>query len=471
MTPCRSVVLILADGARYDVFEELLAAGQLPHIRAHIVERGGYSRMTTVFTSTTGPAYLPFVTGCYPGTANVPGIRWFDKRAFADNPWWSPHRFRSYCGWEAFFMNRDIRPGIRTVFDLTDHPISIFNPITRGVRRGHNIGSLRKSWMISRAHTNGKYEPVDQKGAQLLIDALARRSEFYFLALPGIDGISHNTHPRHERTLAAYRKVDDTVRDVAVALQSMARYDETVIAVCSDHGLSPTHTHFDVPVFMEKTLSIRTMAYTNIFRRNPEASAHVSGNGMVHIYFKNGDWKSPCYREHLKRMNPDPIAVFLEQPAVDLAMSRNADGWIEVQSRRGSATLREQDGMLEYRTLAQDPFGFDQLPHRMTEEETLRLTWDSEYPDALVQIAQIFRSPRCGDLLLSAEPGYDLRKKWESPEHRSSHGSLRREHMMTPFCMSRSIRRTHPRSVDVFKTVLELLGKELPAGVDGRNLL
>ena len=56
-----SAIILLADGARADVFERLLAAGELPAIERHIVARGGYSRATSTFTSTTIPAHLPFL--------------------------------------------------------------------------------------------------------------------------------------------------------------------------------------------------------------------------------------------------------------------------------------------------------------------------------------------------------------------------------------------------------------------------
>lgn len=471
MTSFRSFILILADGARYDVLEQLLESGRLPNIREHITDRGSYSRMTTVFTSTTGPAYLPFLTGCFPGTADVPGIRWFDKRAFVEKYFWHPHRFRSYCGQESVFMNRDIRPDVRTIFELAGNAINVFGPITKGIARGHNRGAWRKAWMISRAHATGRYEPLDESGIRLLLHALDKPSPFYFLALPGIDGISHNTHPRHERTIAAYEKVDEAVGRVAGRLRQNGRYEETVLALCSDHGLSPTHTHFDVPVYMEEELGIKTLYYTNVWRKNPEASAHVSGNGMIHIYFKNGDWRRPCRREDVLRIRPGLLDTFVKHPSVDLALSRMDHGWIHVDSRQGTARVREAAGLIEYQGLSGDPLGLGRLPEKMSFEEALDATWESEYPDGLVQIVQIFRSRRCGDLLLSAEPGHDLRKKWESPEHKSSHGSLRRDHMMTPFGISLPIARSRVRSVDVFPSILSCLGKSIPEGIDGRTFV
>ncbi|NUM79698.1 alkaline phosphatase family protein [bacterium] len=467
----RSAILILADGARYDVFEELLHAGRLPNIREHIVQRGDYRRMTTVFTSTTGPAYLPFFTGCFPGTANLPGIRWFDKKAYATKAFYNPHRFRSYCGWEGFFMNRDIRPDLKTLFDLTDGPINVFGPITRGLPAGRNQRPLYKAWLMARAHGNGRYEPVDRKALKIFLKAMHGESEFRFLVLPGIDGISHNTFPRHARTIAAYEFLDRAVGEIVKKLKESRRYDSTIIGICSDHGLTQTLTHFDVPVFMEKTLNIPTLYYTNIFRINPQASAHVSGNGMIHIYFKNGNWLKPCYYEDMIQMHPNAVEEFLAKDAVDLVISKTAGGYIRVDSARGSALIKELAGAVEYRVLNGDPFGFSKLPEVMTYDLALEKTFDTDYPDAIVQTAQIFRSERCGDLLLSAKVGYDLRFKWESPEHKSSHGSLHREHMMTPFCLSHPIQKAFLRSADVFPSILNLLGKEIPDGIDGKSFV
>ena len=73
--------MILADGARWDMMNKLLVSGELPNIQKYIVVPGGTYRGVTVFPSTTGPAYFPFLNGCHPGTLNVVGVRWFDKNA------------------------------------------------------------------------------------------------------------------------------------------------------------------------------------------------------------------------------------------------------------------------------------------------------------------------------------------------------------------------------------------------------
>ena len=57
----------LLDGARTDIFEELLARGDLPNIARHLVEPGGYRPATTVF-----PTGVYFKGGTYGTDLNFP---------------------------------------------------------------------------------------------------------------------------------------------------------------------------------------------------------------------------------------------------------------------------------------------------------------------------------------------------------------------------------------------------------------
>ena len=76
-------VLVLIDGARCDVLRELLGRGDLPNLSRWVIERGGLTTGTTVFPSTTGVAYIPFLFGRYPGSVGIPGIRWLDRAGAA----------------------------------------------------------------------------------------------------------------------------------------------------------------------------------------------------------------------------------------------------------------------------------------------------------------------------------------------------------------------------------------------------
>ena len=114
--------ILLLDGARPDFLRELAAAGRLPNIARHFIERGTAADAVTVFPSTTGPAHLPYLTGRFPGPCNVPGIRWFDRATYARDIV-SASRFRSYMGLGSLFIGRDIAPSYpQTACAMHPHP-------------------------------------------------------------------------------------------------------------------------------------------------------------------------------------------------------------------------------------------------------------------------------------------------------------------------------------------------------------
>ncbi len=107
----------------------------------------------------------------------------------------------------------------------------------------------------------------------------------------------------------------------------------------------------------------------------------------------------------------------------------------------------------------------------MSPEDALVHRFNTEYPDALLQIIQLLESPRTGDLVLSASPGYDLRAKHENPEHRSSHGALFRDHMIVPFAINAKVNKEFIRTADIFATILNALGEPIPDNIDGVSLV
>ena len=66
-----------------------------------------------------------------------------------------------------------------------------------------------------------------------------------------------------------------------------------------------------------------------------------------------------------------------------------------------------------------------------------------------------------------ANEGYDFRKRYEVPEHKSGHGSMFRAHMQTPAWASQPGLITPLRTVDLFPALLEWLDVPVPEGIDG----
>lgn len=468
--------MLLADGARSDLFERLLAAGELPEIQRHVIDRGAYRRASSTFTSTTGPAHLPLLTGCYPGTANVPGYRWFDRAAYRPGLPAGPWCLRSYNGPEAFLYPRDLDPRVQTIYDLVDDSINVFGVVTKGVKEGNSLYARVKNPVWLWAHYGHDYSSADKLAARATLAAVERRAEFAFVVFPGIDWQSHYVDAEGPGALDSYRLVDRTVGRAAAALQRRGDYDDTLIVICSDHGHSPVHEHYDLPVRLEEDQGMR-VAYHSwpVLRRDPQAVACVSGNGMCQVYVKANGWRHEPSRDDIAALHPGLLEQLLAEPATDVLVTRarEGQGWLHVESRRGRARLRElPGGEIEYEPGERaDPLGLPDLPQRMTGDEALAATFGSDHPDGLVQIAQLYRSSRAGDITVSATPGFDLRKRYERPEHLSAHGSLHRMHMTTPLAVSAPVADGPVRSADVFAMAMEWLGRPLPEGIDGVSRL
>jgi Type I phosphodiesterase / nucleotide pyrophosphatase len=470
MEPSRSAVIVLADGARAEVFEALLEAGDLPRISEHVVERGSYRRATSTFTSTTGPAHLPILTGCFAGTADVPGYRWFERAAYRPGMWPGQWCMRSYNGPEALLLDRDLSPRVRTLYELTRDPINVFGVVTRGVPGGNSLHGRRKQALWPYIHYSRRWGDAEPWAARGLVESVSRSSELRFAAFPGIDWFSHYVDSDGEGALECYRRIDRAVGDAAEALWRSGAYDETLLVVCSDHGHTPVHTHYDLPVRLEEDFGLRAAYHSRtVFKRDPDAVACVSGNGMCQVYLRGGGWRAPPpSRDEVDRHHPGLREGLLAEPAIDVVITRAEGGtalWVE--SRRGRALLEPLADGVAYRVDGGDPFGWDELPERMSWEEALAATFETGHPDALIQIVQLFRSTRSGDVVVSAIPGYDLRERYEHPEHLSSHGALHSGHMTVPVASSAPLADGPMRTADIFATVLHHLGREIPSGVDG----
>jgi hypothetical protein len=66
---------------------------------------------------------------------------------------------------------------------------------------------------------------------------------------------------------------------------------------------------------------------------------------------------------------------------------------------------------------------------------------------------------------VAAREGWDLRRRFEYPEHRAGHGSLVRSHMLVPLWSSEPVPTTGIRTTDVFPAMLDWIGEAIPAGI------
>jgi len=451
-TDQRRVVCILMDGVRHDVLHELLERGDLPNLAGRVIEPGGLTAGTTVFPSTTGVAYIPILFGRYPGPANVPGIRWFDRAGVAGGLLERWRAARSYCGPQAGWINRDIDCG-PSLFELVPESLAICTPITRGLGRGAHLMPVRRAILGAAAHYRGRYAALDLAVAHAWIAAAGRPWRFLFVAFPGPDGLTHLHDPGHPKVLEACRQIDDAFGEFMWRARGTG--EPPAVFVVADHGASPVSEHRDVALELE-AMGIATIRHPlHVWRRRARAAVMVSGNGAAHVYFLDALAGASDLVERLIRL-----------PGVALGAYRDARSGVVVARGHLRARLTDEDGRVTYEPLLGDPLGLGRLL-RVDDRELLARSLTTEFPDAPRQLLQLLSSPRSGDVVLAAERGVDFRGRWEIPEHRSGHGSLIADHMLVPIAASIPLPDVPVRTVDLMPTMLDALGVPVPDGLDG----
>ncbi len=468
MAEFNSCIFIMADGARADVFSELLNRGDLPHISKYLVEKGAFRQAVTVFPSTTGPAYTPYILGKYPGRCNFPGIRWFDRHLY-EKKFYSRLSFRSYIGLETYYMNSDVVTDSKTLFEVFPRSVNILNELSRGVSSKNDKTRFSKLYYKGKSHFTDKTDEVDLVAQRLLLKSLNSFHQFSFVVFLGIDTYSHIRHPFHKNVIDSYIRIDETIGLISKRLESEGRLDETLIMIGSDHGLSQTHSHFDTLQFLNRQ-GYKTFYYPNIFKhlRSADAACMVSGNGMTNVYIKSPDgWCRKCTFEELNPL----VDKLIERHEIDIVAGLDEKGRSRIRSSKGEAVAWLEDGSIRYECIEGDPLGYNGMPNKLSQAEALEYSYNTDYPDALIQLIQLFEAPRTGDLVLSASPGFDLRAKHENPEHYSSHGALTRDHMLVPFVINTPLNTKYVRSVDIYPTILSLMGIPIPGNIDGVSLV
>ena len=477
----KRVILLLVDGLRPDVAEAALGRGELPQL-ARMVDPAGVGRGVTVFPSTTSVAYLPFLTGCTPGRCNVPSIRWLDRSAYSGRWWRERDLVRSYCGYQAVRLDGDIAPDVRTIFELVPESLGIFTPVAKGLTPDRDPSRGERQFWGSLAHFALWHQPSDDAVSRHLFRGVEAGWRFIFAQFPAVDGYTHQSTPAGPKVLRALQQVDETVGTLLARLEARGELEETLILLVSDHGASVVETHLDLADWF-RAQGVATLSHPIIWERDPLAAVMVAGNGSAVVYGRPGiprqqRWSLAQLREpRAFGTSHDVVAALARENAVAFIAAEERPGVVRVAARgeRGGADpiveaeIRREEERVRYLPISGDPLavGGEQL---LSEAEWLEATWDGPYPDACMQLLDQFRAPRTGDLIVVAREGFDFRRRFEVPEHKSGHGSLIRAHMQVPIWSNVPAPTSALRTVDLFPAMLEWLGEPIPEGIDGQPL-
>jgi len=367
-------------------------------------------------------------------------------------------------------VDRDIDRASPTIFELAKPSLGALSVIWRGLRRRERIGQsaafvARAAATHFRGNVRGWLAIDRQVGEEAARRLRTQRVRFAFIALTGIDKTSHAKGQDAQIVIDAMRIVDDTVAQIRSDAERDGRWKKLHLWVGSDHGHSPVREHEDL-VALISGWGYTTLAHPWAFNTSADVAVMVSGNAMTHLYLDLEQKTRPWWPSLGDKWN-DLADSLLTRESVDLLILPTSAASCEIRaSGRGAATLTWVESRYSYTPNSGDPLGIG-VQDSLDDGEAYDATIASDYPDALVQIAHLIASPRCGDIVLSAARDWDYRARYEPIPHVSSHGALHREHMLVPLLLNRAPVAIPRRTVDVMPSALAALGITAPKTLDG----
>lgn len=498
--PERPVFLFFVDGLRRDVLERLAGEGRLPRLQRHLLDRAASVQSAVACVPSVTYANAGAIgTGCWPSSHQVWANQWFDRN----------HLFSRTYEVDRDDMNLDVaRPTLYE--DLAAELTAVVGmALRRGVEIPLAVSLASGALAPGLAWTIDMQERADALFAEQVYELgeQARRigewPALVSLYLPSVDDAGHVygcDTPEYEHSVAS---LDNSIGGLLEAFAEAGLLEKLTVILTSDHGHLPTPHSFELAPYLQTFLGCPVLvgadddgqSYLARWERySPErAVLTTAGERQASLHLRAGDhWEMrPTLEEilafhHLPQVRamdetsatPDERSLpqlLLGVPAIDFVAVRAGEHEVELHGRRGSAVLVRSSSAegprFSYRVLAgSDPLGYaederlapwtDGSAH--TSREWLAASAHHRHPDLVPQLVCAFDTPRSGDVLLFAAPGWDF-----SLDYAGGHGGLEREEMLVPLYIagpgiSAGLELPAARLIDVAPTILDLAGATLP---------
>jgi len=454
-TQPRRVIIIDIDAAMSDALYD--SVGNMPYLKEIIDDGVHFTDAKTVFPSITMAAQASIFTGNYPSNHGITGNSWFEKnsetyRDYFLGTWWD---------WTLDGQaNNDLSTNVQTIYEAgnTDGKNStiIFNQYARGVDTTPIIGDWIRpgvnELVWSKVH---QYYKIDESSLSYALTKLNEDlPDILTIYLTGLDGYSHYHGPEYQEyylqtyldeQLGRLLYGDDDYSGIKGLLGEGAStlYDETVIAIVSDHGQTAVTDTSEYRVRKREVESDLEGAgyyidYDTCFLNPLEecqdldsSEAVVASNaGIAHIYIKdNDDWNDP------------PEWYELEDAVIEFSFEEYTDRILVKDHSDGEYKLYQDGELVEIRD---DTFS------------------KVSYPNARERIEGLY-SDRSGDIILLAEYPYYFAQERMKGEH----GNLGAQDSKVPLIISgpgvkKNVEMCSARNIDMAPTIADLLGFSMP---------
>jgi hypothetical protein len=428
----KPALLLVLDGIRPDVLRAAIREGEAPNLGA-IGERGeAVWDAVSVFPSITPAATAAIATGEAPAKSGIVGHAWYDEderrvvvygamtetvmasgpiRVFHNNVW-RMNRDDLHAATLFETLHDSGFDGACVNFPVRRGPHTHLGPSVEGPKE-YFMGDLfysRDTGFSGRKANGGVLHSVGinddyaaRVGAMFLKEKAAPFNLVYFFKG---DSIAHHHGLEAQRRWLA--TADEHVARIFEAGGGVDRVlEDYAVLALSDHGHAPLHPK-------KRYVDLRRIPGQRV---SSGVKARF-GNGTTVVVVPNGRSALLYLRE----------GVELESVVERLTGRRGVDlaAWLE----GGWATVRRSGREVRFRPGSgpEDPFGrpwdLEGDPRALDIDVTGGALGYGEYPDALERLWGCLHSPRCGDVVLSATPGYTFGEISGGYHTASDHGSL-----------------------------------------------
>ncbi|HEY7453775.1 MAG TPA: alkaline phosphatase family protein [Thermoleophilaceae bacterium] len=445
----KKLVLAVIDSLKPDMLDETVAAGDAPALAA-LIECGQYVRdCVSTFPSVTPVASAAIATGCGPGDHHIPSMNWFHR---------GEERYVEYGSslpaTRAFGIVRSLYDTVynmnlahlsrahRTVFEHLDDAgfrtacttyliyrgrtrhdpsgASVYRRIAEAAQFRHPVYGARELFYadLFDSRDTGCTSALGMPGRRDRHTAcvgayLVEHDLFDFLlfSLPDNDTHSHTAGPDGQaRSIAEADRALERIMHVAGGVEAFL--EEHAVIVMSDHSQTAVETGINLS---EVLADLRVLTPSDLAPTEAELAACPSARSAMVYALDEGR------RDELIARAADTL---LEADGIELVVTRD-HGTALVRSSAGELRFVPGDDLTDARGQSWTLRG---------DEAVLELTAangdvsSAAYPDALGRIWSALRCPHSGDVLVSAELGYEF-VDWGGADHvgGGSHGSLHRD--------------------------------------------
>ena len=502
-TKAQGAIIFLVDGVNATTFGELLDAGQLPSIQKYFLERGLFvPHAVAGHPSLTMDNLMSIMTGRFPGHHGLVAAKWFDRNRLIfrhyetlqdknklDVDCRAPTLYQQFPDELTFSLFLQAHAGATHFFE---------NRISAGP-------AMAFDW----------YGLVDRIALYRLGEVMEIARQYQkFPALTTVYQLSVNFAAyEHQASSPEYRQairdLDFQIGRVLGDLKKAGRLDQTIITFVSDHGHCDTPKHGKIGDLLD-SLGIKTAAAEPLgeeksfedrlrYFGSVTAVPYGAGDRYWSLYLRKPVWSDgkATLANWLERPSAEDLcgypvrdgkanlpAVLAEQPYVDAVAYPISPGRIRVVRRNGEVEFRRVANgnaapeRFSYHLIrGSDPLGWSgKVPANalagepMTSRQWLDATAQTEYPDLGTGLLSYFDGTLAADLVAFPMPQWDF-DGWR----KAGHGGIRDFETLSPMLIAGPGiphgRIPVARTVDLMPTLLEAMGKPLPAGMDGESLL